>query len=133
MAQFIQYAGFIPYNQSQTCILLSWIIGGFFVQFYLRNYHPRIFKDYSYLFTGAFDGASQTVLSSCPLLCLGRVFRPILSLPGGETTAMGTTTGARCLRGDGEELAKMPSNDRRESRASREQWKIQMVLNIYFV
>jgi hypothetical protein len=62
MAQFIQYAGFIPINQNQTCVIFSWIIGGFFVQWYLRNYHPRIFKDYSYLVTGAFDGASLMVL-----------------------------------------------------------------------
>ncbi|KAH7073877.1 OPT oligopeptide transporter protein-domain-containing protein [Paraphoma chrysanthemicola] len=60
--QFIQYAGYIPYNQSQTCVLLSWTIAGFFVQFYLRNYRPRIFRDYSYLITGAFDGASLTCL-----------------------------------------------------------------------
>ncbi|KAJ5899981.1 OPT oligopeptide transporter [Penicillium taxi] len=62
MPQFIQYAGFIPYNQSQTCVVLSWILSGFFVQYYLRNYQPRIFKDYSYLVTGAFDGASLTVM-----------------------------------------------------------------------
>ncbi|OJJ48593.1 hypothetical protein ASPZODRAFT_61713 [Penicilliopsis zonata CBS 506.65] len=62
MPQFIQYAGYIPYNQSQTCVIFSWIIAGFFVQYYLRNYHPRIFKDYSYLITGAFDGASLTVI-----------------------------------------------------------------------
>ncbi|RMZ73517.1 OPT oligopeptide transporter [Pyrenophora seminiperda CCB06] len=60
--QFIQYAGYIPYNQSQTCVLLSWIIVGFYTQFYLRNYRPRIFKDYSYLIAGAFDGASLTCL-----------------------------------------------------------------------
>ncbi|EMD91812.1 hypothetical protein COCC4DRAFT_160685 [Bipolaris maydis ATCC 48331] len=60
--QFIQYAGYIPYNQSQTCILLSWVIVGFYTQFYLRNYRPRIFKDYSYLIAGAFDGASLTCL-----------------------------------------------------------------------
>jgi OPT family oligopeptide transporter len=60
--QFIQYAGYIPYNQSQTCVLLSWMIVGFFTQFYLRNYRPRIFKDYSYLIAGAFDGASLTCL-----------------------------------------------------------------------
>ena len=60
--QFLQYAGFIPYNQSQTCVIFSQIIAGFFVQFYLRNYKPRIFRDYSYLVTGAFDGASLTVL-----------------------------------------------------------------------
>ncbi|KAJ6173590.1 hypothetical protein N7485_006402 [Penicillium canescens] len=62
MAQFIQYAGYIPYNQSQTCVLFSWILSGMYVQYYLRNYRPRIFKDYSYLITGAFDGASLTVL-----------------------------------------------------------------------
>ncbi|KAJ5570226.1 OPT oligopeptide transporter [Penicillium hispanicum] len=62
LAQYIQYAGYIPYNQSQTCVVFSQIIAGFFVQFYLRNYRPRIFKDYSYLITGAWDGASLTVL-----------------------------------------------------------------------
>ncbi|KAJ4292869.1 hypothetical protein N0V88_005527 [Collariella sp. IMI 366227] len=62
MPQFIQYAGYIPYNASQTCVLLSQVVAGFFVQFYLRNYRPRIFKDYSYLITGAFDGASLSAL-----------------------------------------------------------------------
>ncbi|OJK01446.1 hypothetical protein ASPACDRAFT_51298 [Aspergillus aculeatus ATCC 16872] len=62
MPQFIQYAGYIPYNQSQTCILFSWVIAGFYVQYYLRNFKPRVFKDYSYLITGAFDGASLTVV-----------------------------------------------------------------------
>ncbi|KAM0326628.1 hypothetical protein ACHAQA_006497 [Verticillium albo-atrum] len=62
MAQLIQYAGYIPYNASQTCVLFSQVLAGFFVQFYLRNYRPRIFKDYSYLVTGAFDGASLAVL-----------------------------------------------------------------------
>nr|XP_031857888.1 uncharacterized protein CI109_006684 [Kwoniella shandongensis]KAA5524960.1 hypothetical protein CI109_006684 [Kwoniella shandongensis] len=60
--QFIQYAGYIPYNASQTCVIFSQIIAGFFVQFYLRNYKPRFFKNYSYLITGAFDGASLTAL-----------------------------------------------------------------------
>ncbi|UKZ84010.1 hypothetical protein TrVFT333_011826 [Trichoderma virens FT-333] len=62
LPQFIQYAGYIPYNQSQTCVIWSQLVAGFFTQFYLRNYRPRIFKDYSYLVTGAFDGASLTVL-----------------------------------------------------------------------
>ncbi|KAK2001328.1 OPT oligopeptide transporter [Colletotrichum falcatum] len=62
MPQLIQYAGFIPYNASQTCVIFSQLIAGFFVQFFLRNYRPRIFKNYSYLVTGAFDGASLTVL-----------------------------------------------------------------------
>ncbi|KAA8569870.1 hypothetical protein EYC84_002213 [Monilinia fructicola] len=38
MAQFIQYAGFIPYNQSQTCVIFSQVIAGVFTQLYLRNY-----------------------------------------------------------------------------------------------
>ncbi|KAK4238673.1 OPT oligopeptide transporter protein-domain-containing protein [Achaetomium macrosporum] len=62
MPQFLQYAGYIPYNASQTCVLLSQVVAGFFVQFYLRNRRPRIFKDYSYLITGAFDGASLFAL-----------------------------------------------------------------------
>lgn len=62
MPQLIQYCGYIPYNASQTCVLFSQVIAGFFVQFYLRNYRPRIFKDYSYLITGAFDGASLSAL-----------------------------------------------------------------------
>ena len=62
MPQFIQYAGYLPYNQSQTCVITSWLACGFFVQYYLRNYKPSIFKNYSYMVTGAFDGAA--------LLCL---------------------------------------------------------------
>ncbi|CRK29886.1 hypothetical protein BN1708_015708, partial [Verticillium longisporum] len=62
MPQLIQYAGYIPYNASQTCVLLSQVLSGLFVQYYLRNHRPRIFRDYSYLVTGAFDGASLTVL-----------------------------------------------------------------------
>ena len=62
LPQLIQYAGFVPYNASQTCVIFSQLIAGFFTQFYLRNYRPRIFKDYSYLVTGAFDGASLLAL-----------------------------------------------------------------------
>ncbi|ORY66985.1 OPT oligopeptide transporter protein-domain-containing protein [Pseudomassariella vexata] len=62
MPQFIQYAGYIPYNASQTCVIFSQVIAGFITQLYLRNYRPRIFKDYSYLVTSAFDGASLSVL-----------------------------------------------------------------------
>jgi hypothetical protein len=43
-------------------VIYSWVIAGFYVQYYLRNWHPKIFKDYSYLIAGAFDGASLTVL-----------------------------------------------------------------------
>lgn len=62
LTQFAQYAGYIPYNLNQTCMISSMIISGFYVQYYLRNYHPRIFKDYSYLVTGAMDGATLLVL-----------------------------------------------------------------------
>ncbi|KXT14950.1 hypothetical protein AC579_4388 [Pseudocercospora musae] len=57
LPQLIQYVGFIPYNQSQTCVILSQTLAGLYVQYYLRNYRPRIFRDYSYIITGAFDGA----------------------------------------------------------------------------
>ncbi|KAI9896379.1 hypothetical protein N3K66_008551 [Trichothecium roseum] len=76
MPQFIQYAGYIPYNQSQTCVIFSQLICGFFVQFYLRNYRPRVFRDYSYLITGAFDGASLTVLFVLSFAVFGAGGRP---------------------------------------------------------
>ena len=60
--QLLMYAGYIPYWQSQTCVIANWITAGFFVQLYLRNHHPKIFKDYMYLVTGAWDGASLTAL-----------------------------------------------------------------------
>ncbi|KAK8023639.1 OPT oligopeptide transporter [Apiospora rasikravindrae] len=62
MPQFIQFAGYIPYNASQTCVIFSQLISGFFIQFYLRNYKPRLFRDYSYLVTAAFDGAALLAL-----------------------------------------------------------------------
>lgn len=62
LPQLIQYAGYIPYNQSQTCVILSQLLAGFFVQFYLRNYRPSIFKNWSYLITGAMDGAALFAL-----------------------------------------------------------------------
>lgn len=33
MPQLIQYAGYIPYNASQTCVIFSQVVAGFFVQF----------------------------------------------------------------------------------------------------
>ncbi|KXS10541.1 peptide transporter [Gonapodya prolifera JEL478] len=71
LPQFIQYSGYFPYNQSQTCIIFSTVISGFFTQFYLRNYRPKIFKDYMYLVTGALDGASLTVLFILSFAVLG--------------------------------------------------------------
>jgi hypothetical protein len=62
LPQLIQYAGYVPYNASQTCVLLSQMITGFFVQFYLRNYKPGFFKHYMYLITGAFDGGALWAL-----------------------------------------------------------------------
>ena len=60
--QVIQYAGFIPYNSPQTCVIANQITCGFLVQYYIRNYHPRIFRDYTYMVTGAMDGAALTVV-----------------------------------------------------------------------
>lgn len=62
LPQYIQYAGYLPYNQSQTCVIFSWVIAGFYVQYYLRNYKPVIFRDYMYLVTAAWDGAALFVL-----------------------------------------------------------------------
>ncbi|KAK7532799.1 peptide transporter [Phyllosticta citribraziliensis] len=67
----INFSGYIPYNASQTCVLLSQVTAGFTVQYYLRNYKPRIFRDYSYLVTGAWDGAALFVLFLLSFAVLG--------------------------------------------------------------
>ncbi|KAJ5420450.1 hypothetical protein N7465_002969 [Penicillium sp. CMV-2018d] len=61
LPQFIQYAGIIS-TKPQTCTILSGLLCGFFTQAYLRNYHPRIFRDYSYIIAGAFDAGSLFVV-----------------------------------------------------------------------
>ncbi|CAI7606700.1 unnamed protein product [Penicillium crustosum] len=61
LPQFIQYAGNIS-TQPQTCTILSGLLCGLFTQAYLRNYHPRIFRDYSYIIAGAFDAGSLFVI-----------------------------------------------------------------------
>ncbi|KAK8152450.1 OPT oligopeptide transporter protein-domain-containing protein [Phyllosticta citrichinensis] len=67
----LNFSGYIPYNASQTCVLLSQVTAGFAVQYYLRNYKPRIFRDYSYLVTGAWDGAALFVLFLLSFAVLG--------------------------------------------------------------
>lgn len=54
----LTYSGYLGFNQTQSCTVLSSFAAGFFVQYYLRNYRPRIFQNYSYLVTAAFDGGS---------------------------------------------------------------------------
>lgn len=54
----LMYSGFLAYNQLQACITLSSILAGVFVQFYLRNYKPTIFKKYSYIVPAGMDGGS---------------------------------------------------------------------------
>jgi hypothetical protein len=80
LPQLIQYAGFIPQNATQTCVLTSQVLAGFFTQFYLRNYRPKIFKNYSYLVTGAFDGASLMVAFVLTLAVFG-VAGPAVDFP----------------------------------------------------
>ncbi|ODN75285.1 hypothetical protein L202_06468 [Cryptococcus amylolentus CBS 6039] len=62
LPQFFIYSGYLGFNQTQSCVVLSQLAAGFFTQFYLRKYKPRIFRDYSYLVTAAWDGASLFVL-----------------------------------------------------------------------
>ncbi|KAJ5882245.1 Oligopeptide transporter OPT superfamily [Penicillium soppii] len=63
--------GMVPYNTPQTCVIFSQIIGGFYAQYYLRNYKQRIFKEFSYLVTAAFDGAALTVMFILSFAVLG--------------------------------------------------------------
>ncbi|WWC89674.1 uncharacterized protein L201_004599 [Kwoniella dendrophila CBS 6074] len=62
LPQFFAYAGYLGFNQTQSCVILSILGAGFFTQYYLRNYKPYFFKNYSYLITAAFDGGSLFVL-----------------------------------------------------------------------
>jgi hypothetical protein len=121
MPQLIAYSGYIPYNQSQTCVILSQLIAGFFTQFYLRNYRPRIFKDYSYLVTGAWDGASLLALFILSFAVFGAAGSPkpfpyvMLSLmisqklirntdPGGVTMSTETMICVRYPNDDSERI-----------------------------
>jgi hypothetical protein len=61
-------------------VLLSQVLAGFFTQFYLRNYRPSIFKNYSYLVTGTFDGASLLVAFILTFAVFG-VSGPAIPLP----------------------------------------------------
>ncbi|ORX37672.1 OPT oligopeptide transporter [Kockovaella imperatae] len=54
----VMYSGWMGYNQTQTSPIISTLLAGFIVQYYLRNYRPRIFKNYSYLVTAGLDGGS---------------------------------------------------------------------------
>jgi hypothetical protein len=56
LAVIFQYAGFLGFNQTQSCIMFTSIAVGVYVQYYLRNYRPKIFKDYSYIVAGGLDG-----------------------------------------------------------------------------
>lgn len=47
------YSGWLGYNQTQSCTVLARLLAGFYVQYYLRNYKPNIFKKYQYLVTAA--------------------------------------------------------------------------------
>jgi hypothetical protein len=58
----LMYSGWMGYNQTQSCVVLSSLLAGFYVQYYLRNYRPRIYKEYSYLVTAALDGGSLLVI-----------------------------------------------------------------------
>ncbi|KAJ5918753.1 OPT superfamily oligopeptide transporter [Penicillium verhagenii] len=71
MPQFIQYAGWIQFQNPQTCTILTPIIVGVFAQYYLRNYRPRIFHEYLYLFTGGLDAGSFLVLFILSFAVLG--------------------------------------------------------------
>ncbi|WOO82729.1 Oligopeptide transporter 5 [Vanrija pseudolonga] len=68
---FFMYTGWLGYNQTQSCTVLSGVAAGFYVQYYLRNYRPRIFKDFQYLVTAGFDGASLFVVFILSFAVLG--------------------------------------------------------------
>jgi hypothetical protein len=56
------FSGYLATTSPQSCTMLSGLLVPIFVQSYLRVYKPRIFKEYSYLVTAAFDGGSLLVM-----------------------------------------------------------------------
>lgn len=56
------FSGYIAVISPQSCTLLTGILVPIFVQWYLRLYRPKIFKNYSYLVAAAFDGGSLLVM-----------------------------------------------------------------------
>ena len=66
---------------STSTAFLTWTIAGFYVQYYLRNYRPRIFKDYQYLITGAWDGAVLTALFILSFAVFGAGSSPTVAFP----------------------------------------------------
>ncbi|PWN34797.1 OPT superfamily oligopeptide transporter [Meira miltonrushii] len=53
-----QYSGWFAYNQTQSCIMLTTVFLGVFIQYYLRNYKLKIFKRYSYIVAAGLDGGT---------------------------------------------------------------------------
>jgi len=56
------FSGYLAVISPQSSTMLSGLLVPIFVQSYLRVYKPRIFKEYSYLVTAAFDGGSLLVM-----------------------------------------------------------------------
>lgn len=56
------FSGYIAVISPQSCTLLSGILVPVFVQWYLRLYKPRIFREYTYLVAAAFDGGSLLIM-----------------------------------------------------------------------
>nr|XP_031859812.1 uncharacterized protein CI109_004660 [Kwoniella shandongensis]KAA5526884.1 hypothetical protein CI109_004660 [Kwoniella shandongensis] len=66
----LMYSGWLGYNQTQSCTVLSTLAAGFFVQYYLRTYRPKLYKE-SYLFTAALDGGALLTVFILSFAVLG--------------------------------------------------------------
>lgn len=56
------FSGYLAVISPQTCTILTGLLVPIYVQWYLRLYRPKIFSEYSYLVTAAFDGGSLFVM-----------------------------------------------------------------------
>jgi OPT oligopeptide transporter protein len=61
LPMIFMYMGWISL-QTQTCVILSIVLAGLFVQGYLRTYKPESFKKYAYLVPAGLDGGSLLVI-----------------------------------------------------------------------
>jgi hypothetical protein len=58
LAQFIYYAGCIATDLQRTGPIFTLIFAGLLCQLYLRNYHPRFYKDYMWIVGAGLDAGS---------------------------------------------------------------------------
>lgn len=58
LPQLIQYSGFLQLNSPRTGPLLMGFIIGILGQYYIRNYHPRFYKNHFWILACGLDAGT---------------------------------------------------------------------------